>query len=345
VKSIPTIAGASKFVVLWRIESRSKGIETLNLGVANCPSPPSGTENHRPIHHKSAGFTLVELLVTAGLICFLTLLIVPALARTKPNNKATECLNNLRQFNAAYSMYASDYQDRVPNNFGVNDILADIQSGTLANWANNVMTWNASGTSVYDQGNTNREWVANGVLGKYLADPLRVYKCPADTFLSPVQVSAGYSARLRSISMNSVLGRFTSGNDSTAQGLNGFFPQYLQYLKQTSVPSRARPGWCWMNIPIPSMMVISLITLRESHGPISRPLITMAHVVLHSPTVIPSSSAGKAEPPSFQFVLHIRNRPLLTSSVASTTPGISNIPATSTPAPASQHLITERTKR
>jgi prepilin-type processing-associated H-X9-DG protein len=243
VKSIPTIAGASKFVVLWRIESRSKGIETLNLGVANCPSPPSGTENHRPIHHKSAGFTLVELLVTAGLICFLTLLIVPALARTKPNNKATECLNNLRQFNAAYSMYASDYQDRVPNNFGVNDILADIQSGTLANWANNGMTWNASGTSVYDQGNTNREWVANGVLGKYLADPLRVYKCPADTFLSPVQVSAGYSARLRSISMNSVLGRFTSGNDSTAQGLNGFFPQYLQYLKQTSVP---KPGKTWL---------------------------------------------------------------------------------------------------
>lgn len=191
----------------------------------------------------NTAFTLIELLVVVCLLAILSLLLIPSLAHSKPNGKATQCLNNLRQFAVAYNMYASDYQDRVPNNFGVNDILAGIQSGTLANWANNVMTWSASGTSVYDQGNTNREWVANGVLGKYLTDPLRVYKCPADTFLSPVQVSAGYLARLRSISMNSVFGRLTSGNDSTAEGLNWYLPQYVQYLKQASVP---KPGKTWL---------------------------------------------------------------------------------------------------
>src|SRR5262249_7197724 len=64
-------------------------------------------------------------------------------------------------------------------------------------------------------------------------------------FLSPQQVSVGYVARLRSISMNSVFGRYGPGNDSTAKGLNEFFPQYLQYLKQTSVP---KPGKTWLVI-------------------------------------------------------------------------------------------------
>jgi prepilin-type processing-associated H-X9-DG protein len=137
-------------------------------------------------------------------------------------------------------MYSADNQDRVPNNYGVNGVLAAIQNGTLDNWANNVMTWGAS-SSVYDQGNTNGNWV--GSVGRYLTDPPRVYKCPADTFLSPPQIASGYRARLRSISMNSLFGRYSRGNDSTAQGLNEFLPQYLQYLKPTSVP---KPAKTWL---------------------------------------------------------------------------------------------------
>jgi hypothetical protein len=31
-----------------------------------------------------------------------------------------------------------------------------------------------------NEANTNLDWVANGVLGKYTASKLDVYKCPAD---------------------------------------------------------------------------------------------------------------------------------------------------------------------
>ena len=198
--------------------------------------------SHTLAAEQRSAFTIVELVVLVALGLFLSLLLFPALARTKPNSTAAQCLNNLRQFTTAWIMYSSDSQDRVPNNFGVNDTFVEMQRGTLGNWANNVMTWSA-GTSVSDRSNTNVHWVANGVLGKYLADPVRVYRCPADTFLSSPQIAVGYQARLRSISMNSVFGRYSPGNDSTAQGLNEFFPQYLQYLKQTTVP---KPAKTWL---------------------------------------------------------------------------------------------------
>lgn len=189
-----------------------------------------------------AAFTLMELIVLLGGIAFLGLLFSPAIAKTKPNSKASQCLNNLRQFTAAWTMYSQDNAERVPDNYGVADTLASIQSGALSEWANNVMSWSA-GTSISDQSNTNADWVANGVLAKYLSDPIRIYKCPADTFLSQVQVAARYRARLRSISMSSLFGRYSPGNDSTARGLNAFFPQYLQYLKRTSV---LKPGKTWL---------------------------------------------------------------------------------------------------
>ena len=193
------------------------------------------------IPSRQSGFTLLELVVTSAVVAFLGLLFIPALAKTKPNGKATQCLNNLRQFTAAWTMYVSDNRDRVANNYWVPATEQAIQSGTLDNWANNIMTWGAT-TSLDDQSNTNASLIVGGVLGKYLGDPVRVYKCPADTFLSPRQLAAGWQARLRSISMNSVFGRYSTGNDSTAQGLN-WLSQYLQYLKQSSVP---KPAKTWL---------------------------------------------------------------------------------------------------
>lgn len=189
-----------------------------------------------------SAFTIVELAAVVALVLFLSLLALPVLARTKPNGKSAQCLNNLRQFTAAWTMYSTDNQERVPNNYGFNEMLSSISTGALDNWANNVMTWSA-GTSVADSSNTNIDWITKGVLGRYLADPVRVYKCPADSFLSSSQIASGYQARLRSISMNSLFGRYSAGNDVTAQGINEFFPQYKQYLKQTSV---LKPAKTWL---------------------------------------------------------------------------------------------------
>ena len=45
--------------------------------------------------------------------------------------------------------------------------------------------------------------------------------------------------------MNSIFGRFSIGNDSTAQGKNWGFPEYTQFLKQTQCP---RPAKTWLTL-------------------------------------------------------------------------------------------------
>jgi prepilin-type processing-associated H-X9-DG protein len=187
------------------------------------------------------GFTLVELVVVLGTLMFGVALIVPALAKTRPASKTFQCLNNHRQLTSAWRMYAVDNNDRVANNFSIPEVLNAINSGMFDNWANNVMTWSAD-SSVEGRSNTNQAWVTNGVLGKYAEAPVSAYRCPADNYVSAAQVARGWTGRIRSVSMNSVFGRFSSGNDPTAQGLNGF-SQYGQYLKSTEV---SKPFKTWL---------------------------------------------------------------------------------------------------
>jgi len=193
---------------------------------------------------QSTAFTLIELIALILVVAALIVTLESAVARTNPTGKAIQCLNNLRQFTAAWTMYSADSSDKVANNYGISEMADAISANRFDNWVNNVMTWGA-GTSVYDLGNTNVLWLTNGVLGKYLANSPHVFKCPADTFLSKAQVAAGFKQRLRSTSMNSVFGRFSSASDSTSSGLNWANPQYVQYLKQASVP---KPAKTWLMI-------------------------------------------------------------------------------------------------
>ena len=185
------------------------------------------------------GFTLIELLVVIAIIAILAALLLPVLAKAKAKGQGIVCLSDTKQLTIAWHLYSSDFNDRVANNYGVKETQDAISAKVFDNWVNNVMTWDL------DVSNTNNAWVANGVLGKYTAAAIGVYKCPADHYLSPAQVTAGFRQRNRSLSMNSVFGRFSMGNDPTATGLNCFFSQYRQYLKQAEVP---KPSKTWLVI-------------------------------------------------------------------------------------------------
>ncbi len=196
--------------------------------------------------NKSNAFTLIELLVVIAIIAILAGMLLPALAKAKSKGQGIACLNNCRQLMQAWHLYATDFNDRVCNNFGVGETIQSISSKRYDNWVNNVMTWGAGG-GIADQSVTNRAWVQNGVLARYTASAFGIYKCPADKYLSTAQKQRRYSGRLRSNVMNAFFGRFNSSNkgDPTIKGRNALLQQFRQFMKISDVPS---PGNTWVTL-------------------------------------------------------------------------------------------------
>ena len=211
-------------------------------GACSVQNPAPSTTGPR----RREGFTLIELLVVIAIIAILALMLLPALAKAKIKAQQIGCVSNLKQLMIAWHIYSVDYNDRVANNYGVDETEASITSGKFDNWVNNVMSWFAT-SAVQDVSITNVAWIANGVMGKYTASAVGVYKCPADHWVSKAQTAVGWTQRNRSLSMNSVFGLFSDheAGDQTPQGIHWCegTSDYVQFLKEATVP---RPANTWL---------------------------------------------------------------------------------------------------
>ena len=84
---------------------------------------------------KKRGFTLIELLVVIAIIAILLAILMPALNRVKEQVKRATCLNNLRQLNLAWIMYADEHDDMLVNgDTGEYGIHPDQTPWVLADW-------------------------------------------------------------------------------------------------------------------------------------------------------------------------------------------------------------------
>jgi prepilin-type N-terminal cleavage/methylation domain-containing protein/prepilin-type processing-associated H-X9-DG protein len=169
------------------------------------------------------GFTLVELLVVIAIIGILASLLLPALAKSRERARAIICLINTKQLTLASQLYSDDHNSYLPYNkemkeYGPRDNL---------NWVNNVMTWDSNSD------NTNTATLTQASLGIFVSGSTAIYHCPSDQALSSSQITNGWSFRIRSYSMNALIG---NAGDFSTNGVNANDPDYRQFFKITQIP-------------------------------------------------------------------------------------------------------------
>lgn len=149
---------------------------------------------------KTRGFSLIELLVVMAIIAILAALLFPALALAKERAKRTACLNNEKQLNLAWQVYADENGGALP----VNDW--DFRPGGAVESPSN--SWVIGNASLDADVGT----ITSGTLFPYVK-ALGIYKCPADVS----QVLATTVPTWRSYSLSCYLGGPTT--DTTDYGL------------------------------------------------------------------------------------------------------------------------------
>jgi prepilin-type N-terminal cleavage/methylation domain-containing protein/prepilin-type processing-associated H-X9-DG protein len=191
----------------------SNGMETLNAWL-------------RP--GKGRAFTLVELLVVIAIISVLAALLLPALNKTRQKAEGIYCVSNTRQLTVAWVLYADDHAGRLPYNLGgtVNGQTREAGPRSNLNWVNNIMTWTT------DSDNTNLATITEASLGPY-SGSTAIYRCPGDHVLSQDQRDQGWTARIRSYSMNAMVG---DAGELTVTGTNQNNPGYVQFFKLAVIP-------------------------------------------------------------------------------------------------------------
>jgi prepilin-type N-terminal cleavage/methylation domain-containing protein/prepilin-type processing-associated H-X9-DG protein len=179
---------------------------------------------------KAKGFTLIELLVVIAIVAVLAGMLLPALARAKAKAQGLVCLSQERQIGLAWSLYAEDADARLPYNLGASEIKQTVAQNLYINWTSPVMSWEL------DQDNTNTVLLTRGGIGPYVSGSAAIYLCPSDRVVSDVQAAAGWSRRVRSLSMNMMIG---DAGAFTQTGANVNNPYYQQFFKATQIPEPA----------------------------------------------------------------------------------------------------------
>lgn len=204
-----------------------------NLTLSRCAvggshRPAVANDSPRP---EIAAFTFPELLVVLGVVALLALLLLPAVARTQSDSHAFQCQNNHRQLCRAWLMYAAD------NNEHLATSALEAAFFPVPTWASGWLDWAAS------PDNTNTLYLTDprySCLAVYCGKDARLFKCPADRYISSTQRVRGWKERTRSVSHNAY-----TAESYSASGPSD--PSYFQAAKLTDLQN-PKPAETWVSL-------------------------------------------------------------------------------------------------
>jgi len=114
---------------------------------------------------RERGFTLIELLVVIAIIAVLMAILIPTLNRAREQGKRAACLNNLKQLQLAWVMYADDNDGKIVNG-----------SASWENPQKNEIPWVWIPPRYVSSAEAQAEF-EKGALYAYCPSP-KIFKCP-----------------------------------------------------------------------------------------------------------------------------------------------------------------------
>jgi len=146
-------------------------------------------------------------LVVVAVIAILAGLLLPALSKAKARAYTVVCLNNMKQLQLAWHIYAEDHDDWIaPTAPGFDNG----KFPETASWVAGIMSYETlrdtqPGFADFSDSTNTLKLVPGGYgsIGQYTKSP-GIYKCPADK--SWTLIGGQRHARVRSVSMNAFMG-------------------------------------------------------------------------------------------------------------------------------------------